>query len=116
MTTAPDRKYPVRCPLCEEPLIRESMSLVPSFQCTKCHASPRISRVYGVVARILAAGLAAGLCLALGVDTNHLSATLFLFALVFFVSYIPVALAVAVSFPPHVHHDEEKFVRLGLGR
>lgn len=109
------RKCPITCPRCEEPLFRETLSLVPSFQCTKCHASLRISRVYSVVARILAGGVALAVCLALGMSISHLPTALLIFVLIFFASYIAIAPLVAARFPPPVYNDdEENFVTLHL--
>src|ERR1700733_7762986 len=48
----------LRCPRCGTPLIRQTLSLVPAFQCHECQASLRISRVYGLTARILSAAVA----------------------------------------------------------
>lgn len=108
------RKFRFTCPHCETPLLRESVSLRPSFQCTKCFANLRISPIYGIVARILASALSLAVCLLLGASRYHFFGFLLLFAFLFFISYMPISLFIAARFPPRMQDGEETFVRLHI--
>jgi len=107
---------PFKCPHCGTPLLRESVSLLPSFECTKCHAKLRISRVYGIVARILAGGLSLIAYALLGASGSHFFVSLALFLLLFFISYSPISFFLTAYFPPRVHADEDIFLRLDIPR
>jgi hypothetical protein len=109
-----NRKFSFTCPHCETPLFRESLSLLPSFQCTKCHANLRISRIYAIAARILAGALSVAVCLLLGASGHHLFEFLLLFAVFSFISYMPISFLLATRFSPRVHDGEETFVRLDI--
>jgi hypothetical protein len=110
------RKFPFTCPYCETPLLRESLSLIPSFECTKCHANLKISVIYSIAARILAGAFSLAVCLLLGASRNHFSGSLLLFIFLFFISYMPISFLLAARFSPRVKDSEETFVRLHIPR
>jgi hypothetical protein len=109
-----NRKFSFTCPHCETPLLRESLSLLPSFQCTKCHANLRISRIYAIAARILAGALSVAVCLLLGASGHHFFGFLLLFVFVFLISYMPISFLLSARFAPRVQDGEETFVRLHI--
>jgi hypothetical protein len=96
------------------PLLRESLTLLPSFQCTNCHANLGISRTYAIAARILAGALSMAVCLLLGASRQHFFGFLVLFAFVSFIFYMPISFLLATRFSPRVQDGEETFVRLDL--
>jgi hypothetical protein len=100
------------CPHCGTQIIRQSLSLVHSFECAECHASLRISRVYSIAARILAGAVALAACALWHATDSNFSNLMLTFALVFLVTYMPISFIIAKLFPPHVEEEVSQDLHL----
>lgn len=93
----------LKCPHCVTPLLLQSMTLLQSFVCPKCHASLRISRIYRIVVTTVTGVSSLG-CLIMLLGVHSLGSIIFpiLWLVLCFVLYIPSAFVLTKVFPPRI--------------
>jgi hypothetical protein len=94
----------LKCPHCNAALIMESMTLLSSFQCSRCYSNLRIEKKYAIGAKVLAVTASLAICI-LSRSTNPLFLIL-LFLVADIVLTCPTGLFLTAIFLPRAYDEE----------